>query len=199
MAKKYLKKIFLSASIPDPERNKKYYESADITAIRDSVRALASVVIPNYGLVWGGHPSITPMIRFVLDKMGGNVKDYVTLYQSKYFQEYFPEDNFSFENIVLTDIVNNSREESLAHMRTKMLQMNDFEAGFFIGGMEGIELEYNLFKKYNPNALALPIASTGGASQIIYTKMNNRLNNERLSSDYAYFSLFSDLLSNINR
>lgn len=197
MAKKDLKKIFLSASIPDPERNKKYYESADITAIRDSVRALATVVIPSYRLVWGGHPSITPMIRFVVEKMGGNVKDYVTLYQSKYFQEYFPEDNFSFEDIVLTDIVNNSQEDSLAEMRTKMLQSNDFKAGIFIGGMEGIELEFSLFKKYNPNALALPIASTGGASQIIRAKMNNQLINDRLSSDYAYFSLFSDLLSNI--
>ncbi len=40
--------IFLSASIPDPNRNEKYFNSADISAIRDAVRALATVIIRNH-------------------------------------------------------------------------------------------------------------------------------------------------------
>ena len=68
MAKQDLNKIFLSASIPFPERDRKFYDTADIVAIRDAVRALATVVIPRAHLVWGGHPSITPLIRFVLEK-----------------------------------------------------------------------------------------------------------------------------------
>ena len=46
MAKQNLNKIFLSASIPYPERDKRFYNTADIIAIRDAVRALATVVIP---------------------------------------------------------------------------------------------------------------------------------------------------------
>ena len=58
MAKDNLNKVFLSASIPYPDRDKKFYDTADIVSIRDSVRALATVVIPKAELVWGGHPSI---------------------------------------------------------------------------------------------------------------------------------------------
>ncbi len=43
MATKELKNIFLSASIPFKERHEKYYNTADIIAIRDSVIALASL------------------------------------------------------------------------------------------------------------------------------------------------------------
>ena len=59
MAKiQHLRKIFLSASIPDPERDRIYYDTADIVAIRDAVRALATVIIPHSKLIWGGHPSM---------------------------------------------------------------------------------------------------------------------------------------------
>ena len=67
MVKKDMNNIFLSASIPSPERDRKYYDTADIVAIRDAVRALATVVIPKAHLIWGGHPSITPLIRFVME------------------------------------------------------------------------------------------------------------------------------------
>jgi len=40
MATRELKNIFLSASIPLPERDPKYYETADVIAIRDAVIAL---------------------------------------------------------------------------------------------------------------------------------------------------------------
>ena len=42
MAKEQLKNIFLSASIPLKERDPKYFDSADIIAIRDSV------ILPNF-------------------------------------------------------------------------------------------------------------------------------------------------------
>jgi hypothetical protein len=46
MAEQQLNKIFLSASIPLPERDPQYLGTADIIAIRDAVRALATVVYP---------------------------------------------------------------------------------------------------------------------------------------------------------
>lgn len=192
MAENNLNKMFLSASIPYPDRDKKFYDTADIVSIRDAVRALATVVIPKAHLVWGGHPSITPLIRFVMDKMNVDLKKHVTLYQSLFFEEYFPPDNFAFENIVLTERRNN-RNESLELMRSKLVNENDFKVGIFIGGMEGINDEYLLFKERHPNALILPIASTGAAARILYESQPQAYD-IRLKNDYAYMALFRDLL-----
>ena len=82
--------IFLSASIPLPERDPKYIGTADVIAIRDSVLALASVVLPQFRLVWGGHPSITPLIAQVLHHFDKEANNHVTLYQSLHFERYFP-------------------------------------------------------------------------------------------------------------
>ncbi len=193
MATKTLNKIFLSASIPYIERDRKFYDTADIVAIRDSVRALAAVVIPKAHLIWGGHPAITPLIRYVMQRLDTNLKDHVSLYQSKFFEAYFPEDNFHFEDIKLT-VALEDRENSLKKMRDEMITKNDYKIGIFIGGMEGVIEEYELFKSSNPNALILPIASTGAAAKIIYDSIDNKPN-ERLINDYAYMALFSDLLS----
>ena len=51
MATKELKNIFLSASIPLPERDAKYFESADIVAIRDAIIALTTVVLPKHRII----------------------------------------------------------------------------------------------------------------------------------------------------
>jgi hypothetical protein len=191
MATKNLNKIFLSASVPLPERNPLFYETADFVAIRDAVRALATVVIPKAHLVWGGHPSITPLIRYVMNVLKIDSKEHITLYQSIFFEEFFPKDNFAFENIQLTE-KKDTLLESVNFMRIKMISENDFKAGIFIGGMEGINDEYNMFKKYHPNALVIPVASTGAASKLLYKEIPNL--NKRLESDYAYMSLFRDLL-----
>lgn len=192
MAKQDLNKIFLSASIPYSDRDKKYYDTADIVAIRDAVRALATVIIPKAHLVWGGHPSITPLIRFVLDKMNVNVKNHVTLYQSRFFEDRFPKDNFAFENIRLTDKAS-ELGESLKIMRNTMFEENDFKVGIFIGGMEGIIDEYELLIKKHPKAKILPLASTGGAARILYNR-TNPLPDIKLEKDYAFMALFKDML-----
>jgi hypothetical protein len=57
-------RIFLSASVPLPSRHREYFDTADVIAIRDAVRALTIVVVEQHGqLVFGVHPAITPMIR----------------------------------------------------------------------------------------------------------------------------------------
>ena len=70
MATEQLRNIFLSASIPLKERHPRYYDTADIVAIRDAVISLASVVLPKHRLIWGGHSSITPIIYYVMEKFG---------------------------------------------------------------------------------------------------------------------------------
>ena len=190
-----MKNIFLSASIPLPERDEKYIGTADIIAIRDAVIALTTVVLPHHRLIWGGHPSITPLIYYVMERLNLNIQEHITLYQSRFFEKYFPEDNNKFENIVFTDVVDNDREKSLLYMRHKMLDESEFSAGIFIGGMEGVEEEYDMFIEKHPKELALPIASTGAAAKKIYDERFTD-KNERLVKDYAYMSLFQKCLIN---
>lgn len=44
-----MKTIFLSASIPDPKRNPRFFETADVVAIGDVVHALCSVALGGPG------------------------------------------------------------------------------------------------------------------------------------------------------
>lgn len=194
MATTKLKNIFLSASIPFKERHQKYFDTADIIAIRDSVIALASTALPNHRLIWGGHPSITPIIYYVMEKLHLNIQEHVIIYQSRIFEHNFPEDNNKFQNIILTENIG-TIEASLSLMREKMFVENSFCAAVFIGGMEGIEEEFKIFTAYHPHAQLLPIASTGGAAKIVYDDfLPHELKNERLAKDYSYTRLFQDLL-----
>ncbi|WP_352309460.1 hypothetical protein [Psychrobacter sp. W2-37-MNA-CIBAN-0211] len=182
-----LKNIFLSASIPLKERNPIYYDTADVIAIRDCVSSLAKVVLPECRLVWGGHPSITPLISSILESVNVNIKEHVHLYQSDYFRQMFPVENEEFsESLIVTDNIG-SRDESLALMREKMIVNNDFIAGIFVGGMEGVEDEFELFTQSNPEAMVLPMASTGAAALEIYKGDDF---DDSLKDDYAYIALF---------
>lgn len=190
-----MKKIFLSASVPKTDRPARYYETADTIAIRDAVRALATVVIPKAQLIWGGHPSITPMIREILQQTNTDVQHHVTIYQSEFFAGHYPKENKSFEHIVITE-PKIDKPTSLKEMRTRMISDPHYTAGIFIGGMEGVEEEYDLFRQYHPGKPALVIASTGAAAAIIFERMKNlpQRPDSRLKDDYAYMSLFKDLL-----
>lgn len=194
MANNELKNIFLSASIPVQERHRKYIDTADIIAIRDAVVALATTVLPHHRIIWGGHPSITPLINYVLEKLNLDIQEHVKLYQSLWFEDFFLEDNNKFENIVFTE-KQVDIPTSIQLMRHKMLSENEFAAGVFIGGMEGIEDEFKIFREYHPEALLLPIASTGAATAIVYEDLlPKELKNERLLEDYTYTLLFNELL-----
>lgn len=194
MAKKELKNIFLSASIPLPDRDIKYIETADIIAIRDAVIALTTVALPYHRIIWGGHPSITPLIYFVMHKLKLNIQEHVTLYQSEIFKDRFPPDNNKFKNIILTENLGDI-PSSLKRMRERMISENKFSAAIFLGGMDGIEIEYNMFKELHPEALILPIASTGAATKKIYDNLlPEELKNERFLKDYGYMSLFQKFL-----
>ncbi len=184
---KQLKQVFLSASIPLVERHPSYYETADVIAIRDCVSSLAKIILPKFRLVWGGHPSITPLISSVLESLDVDVAEHVYLYQSEYFRKMFPVENENFsESLIVTDDIG-SRDESLALMREEMITENDFIAGIFVGGMEGVRDEFELFTQSHPKAMVLPIASTGAAALGIYEDGNFDVS---LKDDYAYIALF---------
>jgi len=107
--------------------------------------------------------------------LGVDYTQSVVLYQSKFFEDRYPEENKRFKNVVFTESVPNDRAASLLVMREKMLSREDLIAAVFIGGMDGVEAEHELFKKLRPGAKILPVPSPGGAA----------LN---LAKDQGYFS-----------
>jgi hypothetical protein len=189
-----MKNIFLSAGVPTQDRPAKYYDSADVIAIRDSVIALASTVLANKGfhLIWGGQPAITPLIALVLERYNLRMTNRVTLYQSYEFERFFPKENENVGNIVYTE-KKEDRKASLMLMRQRMIGEHDYAAAVFIGGMEGVEDEFDLFRKIHPDIPCLPIASTGAAAKIIYDEHPGEFD-ERLLTELSYSSLFKDLL-----
>jgi SLOG cluster3 family len=188
--------IFLSASVPLPARNPAYFNTADIVAIRDAVRALTIVIMEaNIQLVFGGHPAISPMIRLQIAQAGLPVGNKVVMFQSSFFKRVFPNDNKAFERVVVTDAVDEDREKSLARMRDEMLR-GPFLCGIFIGGMEGVEEEYNLFRKAQPGVAAFPVASTGAAAAILYQSDPDLQENiPQLQTEISYINLMRNLIS----
>lgn len=164
--------IFLSASVPVLGRGN-YYETADPFLIQFAVRELVTAVIRKTTIVWGGHPAITPMIWAICQDLNVNYSESVVLYQSQFFEAQFPQDNSNFENIILVNAVAKDREQSLLLMRQEMLSRKDLKAAVFIGGMEGVEIEYQMFKHFHPTAKVLPVAATGGAALQLAQSLQN--------------------------
>lgn len=155
--------IFLSASVPLTNRGT-YHETANPFLIQCAVRELLISVIRQHQIVWGGHPAITPMLWSVCEDLGVDYADAVVLYQSRFFEDDFPEENLKFGNVIFTDAVAGDREASVLHMRKEMLARRDLTGAVFIGGMEGVETEHAIFKYYHPHASVLPVSSPGGAA-----------------------------------
>lgn len=158
--------IFLSASVPVAGRGS-YHETANPFLIQCAVRELVISVIRTHRIVWGGHPSITPMIWSICEDLDVSYTDSVVLYQSRFFDDRFPEENARFGNVVFTDAVSGDREASLSLMRQTMLSREDLVGAVLIGGMNGVEAELALFQQYHPNAFIVPVAAAGGAAREI--------------------------------
>ena len=187
--------VFLSASVPlpPPHRHEKYFRTADQIAIRDAIRALVSVVLPEGTIVFGGHPAITPMVRLMVLDSGAAVHEHIFLFQSRFFEKQFPPEVRDFENLTLVDAVEENLGASLALMRQRMIASREFTAGIFIGGMEGVEEEYALFRKMHPTKPAFAIASTGAAALLLYER--HMAEHRELLEDLRYLSLFRRLLN----
>lgn len=164
--------IFLSASVPLIDRGT-YHETANPFLIQCAVRELVIAVVRQHKIVWGGHPAITPMIWSICEDLGVDYAKSVVLYQSRFFEERYPEENKLFKNVVFTEAIPNDRDASLLLMREKMLSREDLVAAVFIGGMEGVEVEHEIFRQFHPASKVLPVPAPGGAA----------LN---LAKDYSY-------------
>ena len=180
--------IFLSASVPDPRRNPEFAETSDSVAITSAVSALVHVTLGRRILVWGGHPAITPMISLVAESIGVDYASWVHLYQSKHFTDQFPEDNERFRNVTYTEEIENDRNKSLLEMRQRMLSDSRFAAAVFIGGMDGVLEEFHIFRQLQPDAVVVPVVSTGGAAIELATRLPHVAKD--LVDDFDYIAVF---------
>lgn len=155
--------IFLSASIPVAGRGP-YFETADPFLIQCAVREFAIAAVRQHRIVWGGHPAITPMIWSICEDLGVEYAESVILYQSRFFEGRYPEESQRFDNVVYTDLVPNDMPASLKLMREQMLSRQDLIGAVFIGGMDGVEIEYDIFSRLHPEAFVIPVAAPGGAA-----------------------------------
>ena len=178
--------IFLSASVPLPDRDRRFFETANVFLIREAIRALVEVILPIGHITFGGHPAITPMMSLYANtaKLGG---DRITVYQSSFFLGKFPRENDDFVDIRYTEAVQNELGPSIEFMRTEMLTSRQFDAAVLIGGMEGILDEARLFRKFNPTAKVLPVPATGAAAAIEYKEGNYPSD---LENEISFASLF---------
>lgn len=176
--------IFLSASVPIPGRGP-FFETANPFLIQVAVRELVVTTIREYTLVWGGHPAITPMIWAVCEDLGVEYSKSVVLYQSRFFEEEYPEENKYFDNVVYVDAVSGDRDQSIAKMRHAMLSRDDLIAAVFIGGMDGIFEEYRLFRSLHSDAKVLLIASPGGAARALAIAAGSPAGNGLDDVDFA--------------
>jgi len=176
--------IFLSASVPIVGRGN-YYESADPFLIQSAVREFVTVVLGRRLMVWGGHPAITPMVWAVCEDLGVNYANAVVLYQSKFFADVFPEENQHFGNVRYVDAVAEDREASLLRMRKEMLSRDDLVAAVFIGGMEGIFAEYEMFAAIHPGANILAVPAPGGAARQLSERVGHQGETDLPTVDFA--------------
>lgn len=158
--------IFLSASVPIAGRGC-YHETANPFLIQCAVRELVISVIRTHRIVWGGHPSITPMIWSICEDLDVNYANSVVLYQSRFFNERFPDENARFGNVVFTEAMTGDLDASLSLMRHTMLSREDLVGAVLIGGMDGVEAELAIFQQYHPHAFIVPVAAAGGAAREI--------------------------------
>jgi hypothetical protein len=181
-----MKHIFLSASVPLPERNRVYFDTADVFLIREAIRALIEVVTPIGTITFGGHPAITPLVSLYLAN-SGYLRDRVTIFQSELFSRPTGKDSLDFANIRYTQSVRGERAASLTLMRQEMIGSQKFDAAVLIGGMEGIIEEVEIFRRHHPKASLLPVPATGAAARIIYYAGNFPAD---LETEVSFASMF---------
>lgn len=161
--------VFLSASFPSAQRGERY-QPYDPAAISAAVRAVArAVLIAGGRIVFGAHPTISPVILLVAGEF--KVYNAIDIYQSAIFEDRIPEEtlrlvDLGYGEMHLIDAdPSGELAASLARMRYVMLAEHPLAAGIFVGGMEGIHVEYDLLAELQPHAARLPLTAPGGAAR----------------------------------
>jgi SLOG-like protein len=187
--------IFLSASVP--ERDFDTYVP-DPLGIREAIWALVTETVPNRLLVLGGHPAISPFVEHIARDL--KATDNVRIYQSQFSEDVISSQAKLFKHLIWTPAEPGGLTPSLTRMRTEMVRSQPFAAAVFVGGMEGQDEEWNLFRETHPNAPVFPVASTEGAARLLWRRWAQPVDTDpdlkdRLDRDLQYRLLFRDILA----
>ena len=177
-----MESIFLSASIPKPGRPG--YGTADPLLIHSAIRSFLTLALGRRHIVWGGHPSITPMVVAACENFGLEYFDCVSLYQSRFYEKNFPPDNDQFDNLTLIS-AGADEADSLKRLRHAMFADNQFISAVFIGGMEGVEDEFNLLQAKQPQTKLLPVFSPGGMAAELAVHNGYKPDADEFSTDFT--------------
>lgn len=188
--------IFLAASIPDAGYRADGFDPLEIT---EATLAVARRILAAGGrILSGGHPTIVPLLFRVAHDLGIRPPGRpvpLLVYQSALYSDLIPSvtrdlEKQRFGTIVTIpaapgDVPEDGRNgQSLTILRTTMLgPSRDVAAAVFIGGKNGLEQEWQLFRGSFPEALLYPIAPPGG-----YTA---RLADSFLDSSYSLHRLLA--------
>jgi SLOG cluster3 family len=168
--------LFLSASIPHPER---WDGEFDALAITDAVVAISRTFLSaGWQLVTAAHPTIAPLLLYVAGELPVEGQRRITTYQSRLFADVLPTATKRFEangiaRFEWTQAAKGDRpepghwDESLAIMRRQMLAETVPDAAVFVGGMKGIHDEYELFGTVRPDLPRYALGAPGGAARLL--------------------------------
>jgi hypothetical protein len=136
---------------------------------------------------------------------------FFNFFQSKFFRDKYLKDIevFRYEEVEATPA---DREASLRTMRQKMLASEKFSAAFFVGGMEGVEREYELLKELRYPVPVFPVHTTGAAAREVWEQEFRAMVHlppwiqqirhpqlEQLKTKTSYVALFTKLLDDAKK
>lgn len=86
--------------------------------------------------------------------------------------------------------------EGLGAARHRALETLDYAAGVFVGGMEGVEREFRIFRSFHPNTPVFPIATSGAAAARLLPEISDMPKplHDALKEQTAYSVLFQQVL-----
>jgi hypothetical protein len=161
-------RVFLSAGVPHGDRAKAY-EPYLAAAIMDAVLDVARVLLRRRArIVCGAQPAISPVLLKTAPEASDGLS--VEIFQSKRYRGEVPQTTLDLEQEGRGRIrwIEGTRDEpkpvSLTRMRHAMLA-GQMDAGVFIGGMDGVEEEFSLFRDRHSAAPVFVLAGPGGAAR----------------------------------
>lgn len=212
------RRVFLSASIPDRRRWEGEFDPLEIT---DAVIACVAAIWTAGGkILCGGHPAITPLLlRAARDfetvaERGWNrdTEPLVTIYQSELYGNLIPGETLrlqaeglgrlEFVPAVPGDLPEPGKNTaSLARMRAAMLaKEHDPAFAIFVGGMEGIRIEYREFRGQFGERPVYAFGAPGGearelADEFAGSQAYRRVNASGLLRSAEYGALMDDIVA----
>jgi len=189
--------IFLSASVPHPKRDLRYQAVPHAQLeIEQAVVSLARAVFAEGGrLVFGGHPSISPLVSLVAGEYmrpvlveGALVERDISLspvaiHQLEAYADQLVEATRHMETLGQAKVFwhpvdpserfetrqeeRPSYPQSLKNMRLRMIADSIITGMVCIGGMEGVVEEAAMFAENRPSQPIFALARTGGAAALM--------------------------------